>query len=44
MKTLDQIKERGSKAFDGGDAGLLCDPAHDELLALAASTGQEVEP
>ena len=28
----------------GGDAGLLCGPAHDELLALAASTGQEVEP
>ena len=26
----------------GGDAGLLCGPAHDELLALAASTGQEV--
>lgn len=25
----------------GGDAGLLCGPAHDELLALAASTGQE---
>ena len=28
----------------GGDAGLPCGPAHDELLALAASTGQEVKP